>query len=232
MSTSTSPVDSSFGAEILDRLNSVEKENERLQSRLESHEDRIDNLEAENERLRQQVSEDRNSTTAKPDTQQESNSTVSTLTDIEIGNVPVGVLLSKALENAKDAQREVASIKEGDTQDDRHQEPENELTPIERVLEDPESSGVRITESVSRALTILGNFGEWSKKVPAGRSIKDGLRELLSTAEETSLQWNQVYRACYKLEELSRGAFRFRDGRSGKILVQERALTTVVSGER
>jgi len=205
-----------------------------LLHRLESLEERVDTLETENEakdqriqELEQQVDEDRNSTAAEPDTQRDSNRTVSTLTDIEIGDVPVGVLLSKALENAKDAQEGVASLKESEpTQDDRHQEREPQ-SPIQAYSLMEQQGALDVGKSVERAVEIYRHFRQWGQKAPAGTVIRDGLRNLLSAAVGERLSWKQVYRSCRALERESGGTIEFtKKDRQGWVLIaQDDALS-------
>jgi hypothetical protein len=105
-------------------------------------------------------------------------------------------------------------------------------TPLERLLDDPPSSGIRITESVTRALSIAGHYEQWSNNRSAGHVIIDGLKNLLSTAMDEQLAWKQVHRACHKLDELTNGKIQFKDHhRHGRILVVEDTswLSRVVS---
>jgi hypothetical protein len=95
-------------------------------------------------------------------------------------------------------------------------------TPLERVFIDPESSGVRITESVTRAMSIAGHFERWSKSVKAGRVITEDIRKMVNTALDDSLSWKQVHRACHVLEDLTNGEIEFRlTDKHGRILVME-----------
>jgi chromosome segregation ATPase len=111
-------------------------------------------------------------------------------------------------------------------------------TDLERLLDDPARSGIRITESVSRALTIAGQFERWADTVSAGRVITENLKTLVNTALDESLSWKQVHRACHKLEELTNGHIEFRtDQRHGRVLVMEQkdwlsSLSRVVSEGR
>lgn len=108
-----------------------------------------------------------------------------------------------------------------------------EKTPLERVIDDPDTSGVRVTASVQRAMTIAGHFREWSEKAQAGRVIRGGLKKLLGAATDERLAWRQIYRACEKLEDLTNGAMKFKkSNRHGWMIVLDdgHLLSNVVSG--
>ena len=88
-----------------------------------------------------------------------------------------------------------------------------------------------VTASVERATVLFENFREWSKKAPAGRVIRDNLRNLLSTATGERLAWRQVYRACEKLEEWSKGAIQFKQhDRHGWMLIADGQASSVRTG--
>jgi TolA-binding protein len=81
-----------------------------------------------------------------------------------------------------------------------------------------------VTESVERAVTIFQHFSEWSQKAPVGRVVRSNLKTLLNTATGERLAWRQVYRACEKLEEWSKGTIRFEKHRKhGWMLIEERS---------
>lgn len=117
----------------------------------------------------------------------------------------------------------------------REEENTTPETPIERCFENPDSSGIRITASVQRAMRIVGNFDRWAEKVGTSGNvvIKENLRKLLGTAGGEDILWKQVYRACRKLEELSDGALVFRKHRRHGWMIElkdREFLTRVVSG--
>ena len=102
------------------------------------------------------------------------------------------------------------------------------MLPIEQLAQYGDDSNLAqvggVTESVERAVEIFEHFREWSKKAPSGRVIRSNLRNLLSTALGERIAWRQVYRACEKLEEWSKGAIQFRKTRRhGWILVEDRS---------
>ena len=115
------------------------------------------------------------------------------------------------------------------TPDEPEDGSEDGLLPIERLsrLKEPgndteDNPFADTTPSVDRAVTIFEHFREWSKKAPSGRVIRDNLRNLLNTATGERLAWKQVYRACRKLEEWSKGAIEFvQHDRHGWLLVEE-----------
>ncbi|WP_233554044.1 hypothetical protein [Halococcus sp. IIIV-5B] len=102
---------------------------------------------------------------------------------------------------------------------------QNDMTPIERVSKADEHDDAtmgHVTASVERAVSIFDHFEEWSSKAPKGRVITGNLRNLLTTATGESLAWKQVYRACRKLEEWSKGRIAFeKTRRHGWILVEQ-----------
>ena len=115
---------------------------------------------------------------------------------------------------------------------------DSELLPIERIARLKESSGepesnpfADTTPSVDRAVAIYQHFREWSSKAKAGRVIRDNLKKLLNTATGESLAWKQVYRACEKLEEYSKGNIEFiQHDRHGWMLVSGRSSSVGAGG--
>jgi len=125
----------------------------------------------------------------------------------------------------------------GGVQDDETTIQDDDMLPIERLarMEDDEDKrdGVMadVTASVERATVLFENFRDWSKKAPAGRVIRDNLRNLLSTATGERLAWRQVYRACEKLEEWSKGAIQFKQhDRHGWMLIADGQASSVRTG--
>jgi regulator of replication initiation timing len=97
-----------------------------------------------------------------------------------------------------------------------------EMTPIERVSTmDTKDTGIDMTPSIERAVSIFDHWEEWSDKTPKGRVLKSGLKTLLRTATGESLAWRQIYRAAEALDELSKGRIEFTDhSRHGKMLIE------------
>ena len=102
---------------------------------------------------------------------------------------------------------------------------DTEMTPIERLSRmDAEDTGIDVTPSIERAVSIFDHWQEWSQKTPKGRVLKDGLKNLVRTATGEKLAWRQVYRAAEALEELSKGRIEFiHHNRHGKMLIESAA---------
>ena len=99
-----------------------------------------------------------------------------------------------------------------------------DTTPLEDIADDEKEDppGVQVGPSVTRAAAIMSHWDQWSSKAPKGRVITGNLRNLLTTATGESLAWKQVYRACRKLEEWSKGRITFqKTRRHGWILVEQ-----------
>lgn len=154
------------------------------------------------------------------------------LEDVWIAGQPLGKIIESNRETAKSAEklaREARSSEDEPTgKSDEDGSNRHELLPIQRIArlkqsdDQDESPFADTTPSVDRAVAIFQHFGEWSKKAPSGRVIKSNLKNLLTTATGESLAWKQIYRACRKLEEWSKGAIQFiQHDRHGWILVQE-----------
>lgn len=190
--------------QLLDRVSTIEDEKEELQEELENEREARKELETLVGALRKKVNN-----------QEKTDQIHESRLDSQ----------NKAIEELEE--------ESSDSNPTSEQEETTPETPLERVKEDPDSSGVRITASVQRALSIAGHFREWSEKVQAGRVIKGGLKKLVSTAMDEKLSWKQIYRAARKLEELSNGALAFKkNSRHGWMIVLEKPdlLSRVVSG--
>ena len=100
-----------------------------------------------------------------------------------------------------------------------------DLTPVERISKmDAEDTGIDMTPSIERAVSIFDHWEEWSDKTPKGRVLKSDLKTLLRTATGEQLAWRQAYRAAEALEELSKGCIEFIDhSRHGKMLIQSQS---------
>ena len=117
---------------------------------------------------------------------------------------------------------EAESIESEDGSDTETTIQRPDMTPIERVSKmDTEDTGIEMTPSIKRAVSIFDHWHEWSEKTPKGRVLKSNLKTLLRTATGESLAWRQVYRAAEALEELSKGRIQFTDHkRHGKMLIE------------
>ena len=138
-----------------------------------------------------------------------------TLDDVWIAGQPLGKIIEGLTKKVKDT---------NSTAESAENEPEPERTPLERIADEDDSNpvGVQITSSVDRAAAIMRNWTQWSKKGPKGRNIRDGLKPLIETElDEDDLAWNQVYRACKKVEHLTNGKIVFtKHSRHGWMLLQ------------
>jgi hypothetical protein len=167
------------------------------------------------------------------------------LGDIWLDDIPLGNILDANLSRSKENKKKVEDTKDNTESheqaikhlnsvvqagssdaegrsNDRKTAPQIRETPLERVLIDPNSSGVRLTESVTRAMSIAGHFRRWSKSVKAGQVITEDIRKMVNTALDATLSWKQVHRACHKLEDLSNGEIEFKlTDKHGRILVME-----------
>ena len=138
-----------------------------------------------------------------------------TLDDVWIAGQPLGKIIEGLTKKVKD---------NTPTNDPTESDSETERTPLERIADENDSNpvGVQITSSVDRAAAIMRNWTQWSKKGPKGRNIRDGLKPLNETElDEDDLAWNQIYRACKKVEHLTNGKIVFtKHSRHGWMLLQ------------
>ena len=124
------------------------------------------------------------------------------------------------------AQKRISALEEGsddsaendDTGDDRAA-----WTPMTYILNNESDAVVNdLTPSDRRAKTIAEHFAQWSTKAPNGMVIRDGLKELLSTATGERLEWSQVVRACEHLAELTKGAIALkRTSKHGNVVIAQ-----------
>lgn len=211
--TGTEPTDptenasSELLAHLLDRVERLEAENERLQSELDEVRDRRREgrhaLARENHELR--------------DSQERLRKRVVKAEEKD------GFLLEDIIDLEDQlADLEDRSIPKNESTDGDTTNLRPELTPIERVARlGTEEVGINVTPSIERAVVVFEHWHEWSKKTPNGRVLKDGLKNLLCTATGDRLAWRQVYRAANALEELSKGEIEFVDHpRHGRMLVE------------
>ena len=138
-----------------------------------------------------------------------------TLDDVWIAGQPLGKIIEGLTKKVKDT---------NSTNESTENESESDRTPLERIADENDSNpvGIQITSSVDRAAAIMRNWTQWSKKGPKGRNIRDGLKPLIETElDEDDLAWNQVYRACKKVEHLTNGKIVFtKHSRHGWMLLQ------------
>jgi hypothetical protein len=165
--------------------------------------------------------------------------------DIWIAGQPFGKIINSNRETAKSAEKQARAARSSDSEptgNDAENGSGDDLLPIERLLrgEDDDWYVNSATESVERAKELYRHFQEWSSNTQKGRVIKTGggkrgtatLQTLLNTVlDEPEISWKQVYRACQKLEEWTKGAIQYIDHRRhGKMLVMDGRASSAGSG--
>jgi archaellum component FlaC len=148
-----------------------------------------------------------------------------------IDDVPVGTIIENRSEEIDELAADVAELREGRADAAPETRVRDDYTPIERMA----ALGEEIADSVTdrRALTLFENFSSWASKTPRGLVLKSGddrVKALLDAAREDDAiaDWNQVYRAYERLEELSDGRIEYRENsRHGKLLVLEEPMPSM-----
>lgn len=145
-----------------------------------------------------------------------------------IGDFPIGKIVDSNNTRVKSVASEVEEIREGGVDTEESGKPRDlpdEWSPIAkaRARDDYREN---MSKSPKRALTIFENLYEWSAKLPNGnRAIytADNLMNLINAAlpedEDEITAWNQVYRACEALEDLSDGHITYKETKKGKALI-------------
>ena len=206
-STDTTTSDSSDQlTELLQRVDALEAENERLQTELDT--------------VREQHQEDRHALARENH-------------ELRKSHEQLGERVKKAetkdshlLDDIIDIESQLADLEKStgtpNPQNNEPSTPDENLTPIERVAKlGSEGTGIEVTPSIQRAVAIYEHWNEWAKKTPKGQVLKDGLKTLLRTATGENLAWRQVYRAAEALDELSKGQIKFfHHDRHGKMLLE------------
>jgi hypothetical protein len=208
------------------RCDALEAEKERteneLRSELEAAHDEIEDVRSELEDTREQHREDRHALARENHELRASHEQLEER--IEKTEEKDGLLLDDII----DLEEQIADVEAGsagskgggDAPETTMQRPD--MTPIERLSKmDIEDTGIDVTPSIERAVSIFDHWEEWSDKTPKGRVLKSGLKMLLRTATGEKLAWRQVYRAAEALEELSKGQIEFIEHkRHGKMLIE------------
>ncbi|WP_266082721.1 cell division protein ZapB [Haladaptatus caseinilyticus] len=108
--------------------------------------------------------------------------------------------------------------------------PADDWTPLERLsIIGDDALDEHVSASDRRAVTLFEHWDEWSTKTPQGNLLKtsDSLKSLLSTATDEHLAWKQVYRACRRVEQLSKGRLTFfQHDKHGWMLKQHRKFSS------
>lgn len=99
-------------------------------------------------------------------------------------------------------------------------ESESELDQIKYLDEETIESDFSV--DTRRAVVVWKNFEEWSKKTPGGRTLKSGqLKKLLSSKEDTSLAWTQIYRVMACFNEKTPDVYEtIEDNKTGKAIIK------------
>jgi hypothetical protein len=190
---------------------------------------RVEALEAENEQLHSELEETRQQQ------REDCHALARENHELRASHEQLGERIEKTeekdgllLDDIIDLEQQIADVEAGstgskgggDAPETTMQRPD--MTPIERLSKmDIEDTGIDVTPSIERAVSIFDHWREWSDKTPKGRVLKSGLKTLLRTATGEKLAWRQVYRAAEALEELSKGRIEFFDHkRHGKMLIE------------
>jgi hypothetical protein len=163
--------------------------------------------------------------------------------DIWIAGQPLGKIINGNRETAKSAEKQARATGCSGSEpkgNDGENVSDDDLLPIERLLRGEDRDdwhAGNATESVERAKKLFRHFREWSSNTQKGRVIKTSggkrgtatLKNLLNTVlDGPEISWKQVYRACHKLEEWTKGAIQFTDHRRhGKMLVMDERASSV-----
>lgn len=158
------------------------------------------------------------------------------LEDIWLAGQPLGKIVESNRKTAKSAEKQArtagSSASEPTGNDGETGSEDDETTTLDRIADDDTENpaGVQIGPSVERAAAVMKNWENWSKKAPKGRNIRDGLKTLLETATGESLAWRQVYRACKKVEQLTKGKIVFtKTEKHGWMLLQPNGRASSVA---
>jgi hypothetical protein len=168
------------------------------------------------------------------------------LEDIWLAGQPLGKIVEANRQTAKSAEKQaraVGSSASEPTGNDAETGSGGDLLPIERLLRGEDRDdwyAGNATMSVERAKELFRHFREWSSNTQKGRVIKTSggkrgtatLKTLLNTVlDGPDISWKQVYRACHKLEEWTKGAIQFTNHRRhGKMLVLDGRASSVANG--
>ncbi|RBI58319.1 hypothetical protein DMJ13_27365 [halophilic archaeon] len=103
--------------------------------------------------------------------------------------------------------------------------PTDDWTPIERLsIMGEDAIEEHVGPSDRRAVEVYTHWHNWATRTPKGlvlKTGKDGLRDLLSTAVDERLSWKLVYRACRRVEALSKGRITFFKNSDGELMLQQ-----------
>jgi regulator of replication initiation timing len=179
-----------------EELHALARENHELRSSREQLEERVDDAETERNELQGELER----------AEASRGHIIEDIVDVE--------------EQLADVEVESVESNSGNNAEASKQRPD--MAPIKRIsVMDTDETGIDVTPSIERAVSIFEHWEEWSDKTPKGRVLKSDLKTLLRTATGEGLAWRQVYRAAEALEELSKGHIEFIDhSRHGKMLIE------------
>ena len=203
-------------------VDALDEQLQQLQRRVDALEDENEQLHSELEDAREQQRQDRHALARENHELRQANDQLKKRVDRAEDS------RGHIIEDIVDVEEQLADVEAGSPgskggggdPETTMQQPD--LTPIERIsMMDAEDTGIDMTPSIERAVSIFDHWQEWSEKTPKGRVLKNDLKTLLRTATGEQLAWRQVYRAAEALEELSKGRIEFIDhSRHGKMLIE------------
>ena len=204
-------------ADVLDRLNALEQENQRLQERVESQDERIDTLESENEELRERVKKTEDKTRYLTDD----------IADLEKEVAEGASSDSKGGVNAGQNPSNLDNL--------------SNLSPLGQIVNLPEHMvDQQLSKNEERARFIAKDIREYADMRLGDLVISSGdIKRVLSAKEEKSIHWQTVGRVIDNLETMGKDDVRVKN-RHGTIVCfntdavarWEAAAHGVVSGDK
>lgn len=208
---------------LQDRIDDLEDDKQQLESKVAELESRIVDTESTVESKTADVATDGGVSDMRVEVRGEKD-----MDNLWIGDFPIGKIVDSNNTRVKSVASEVEEIRDRGVDTGESGKPgdlPDEWSPIAkaRARDDYRES---MSKSPKRALTIFENLYEWSAKLPNGnRAIytADNLMNLINAAlpedEDEITAWNQVYRACEALEDLSGGHITYTETKKGKALI-------------
>ena len=204
-------------SDVLDRLDALEQENQRLQERVESQDERIDALEDENEELRERVKR----------TEDKARYLTDDIADLE-KEVAEGA--SSGVESGGEASQNPSNL-----------DNLSNLSPLGQIVNLPEHMvEQQLSKNEERARFIAKDIREYADMRLGDLVISSGdIKRVLSAKEEKSIHWQTVGRVIDNLETMGKDDVKVKD-RHGTIVCfntdavarWEAAAHGVVSGDK